>query len=102
MIEDGHWNKDNNPLKNAPHTNEFLMSDRCGEGYPIRYAAYPLPFVMERGKFWPPIRRVNDLFGDKNPDVTNWVNQNFYESSDKIVEKNKVEGDKNLEQFRKK
>merc|ERR1740117_1639165 len=84
----------------APHTSEFLLSDRLPKVYPAKYAAYPLPFVQERGKFWPPVRRINDLYGDKSPNVLAYNNQNFYESSEKILQKNLEVGLKNIESLK--
>lgn len=99
LIEDGIWDKTNNVIKNSPHTSEFLLSDRVPEGYPVNYAAFPLPFVAERGKYWPPVRRVNDLYGDKNPNVCEWTTQEFF-----LAKEGKTEaaGDKIIAEFVKK
>ncbi|MCB0473150.1 MAG: aminomethyl-transferring glycine dehydrogenase, partial [Flavobacteriaceae bacterium] len=52
-------------LKNAPHTEEMLTDDSWNFSYSRKEAAYPLPFVCQN-KFWPPVRRVDDAYGDRN------------------------------------
>lgn len=52
-------------LKNAPHTEEMLTADEWSHSYSRKEAAYPLPFVGE-SKYWPPVRRVDDAYGDRN------------------------------------
>jgi glycine dehydrogenase len=52
-------------LKNAPHTEEMLTADEWNHSYSRKEAAYPLPFVSE-SKYWPPVRRVDDAYGDRN------------------------------------
>lgn len=52
-------------LKNAPHTMEMVMSDDWNYSYSRNEAAFPLPFVAEN-KFWPPVRRVDDAYGDRH------------------------------------
>ncbi|CAA0213635.1 glycine decarboxylase, PLP-dependent, subunit (protein P) of glycine cleavage complex [Tenacibaculum maritimum] len=55
----------NNPLKNAPHTQEMLTSDEWELPYSRKKAAFPLDYIAEN-KFWPSVRRVDDAFGDRN------------------------------------
>ncbi|MCS6982339.1 MAG: aminomethyl-transferring glycine dehydrogenase [Flavobacteriales bacterium] len=64
-IEAGQWPRDNNPLKNAPHTALDIASDSWDRPYSRRQAAFPLPW-LESNKFWPPVGRVNDAYGDRN------------------------------------
>ena len=64
-IEEGRSDRERNPLKNAPHTAESLISDGWDEPYSREAAAYPLPWVRER-KFWPPVGRVDNVYGDRN------------------------------------
>ncbi len=52
-------------LKNAPHTEEMLTNDTWSFSYSRKDAAYALPFVKEN-KYWPPTRRVDDAYGDRN------------------------------------
>jgi glycine dehydrogenase len=56
---------DNNPLKNAPHTQEMLTSDEWTLPYTRKQAAFPLAYIAEN-KFWPTVRRVDDAYGDRN------------------------------------
>jgi len=56
---------ENNPLKNAPHTQEMLTADDWTLPYTRKQAAFPLEFITEN-KFWPSVRRVDDAFGDRN------------------------------------
>jgi len=64
-IENGIWPRDNNPLKNAPHTVTHICSSNWDHPYTREEAAFPLPWV-EQKKYWSPVRRVNDAFGDRN------------------------------------
>jgi glycine dehydrogenase len=63
-ITSGKMDKDNNPLKNAPHTAEDLISD-WDRPYTRTTAFYPRPWVKER-KFWVSVNRVDNVYGDKN------------------------------------
>jgi glycine dehydrogenase len=56
---------DNNPLKNAPHTQEMLTADEWTLPYTRKQAAFPLDYIADN-KFWPTVRRVDDAFGDRN------------------------------------
>ena len=56
---------ENNPLKNAPHTQEMLTSDDWTLPYTRKQAAFPLAYIAEN-KFWPTVRRVDDAYGDRN------------------------------------
>ncbi len=55
----------NNPLKNAPHTQEMLTADEWDFPYSRKQAAFPLEYIADN-KFWPSVRRVDDAFGDRN------------------------------------
>ncbi|MFL3660368.1 MAG: aminomethyl-transferring glycine dehydrogenase [Polaribacter sp.] len=57
--------EENNPLKNAPHTQEMLTSDDWDFPYSRKQAAFPLAYIAEN-KFWPTVRRVDDAYGDRN------------------------------------
>jgi glycine dehydrogenase len=61
----GAADKEDNVLKNAPHTHKVLTADEWRHGYPRSKAAYPLPWVAEN-KFWPQVGRVDDGYGDRN------------------------------------
>ncbi|PHS09243.1 MAG: glycine dehydrogenase (aminomethyl-transferring) [Kordia sp.] len=55
----------NNPLRNAPHTQEMLTADEWNLPYSRKTAAFPLDYIAEN-KFWPTVRRVDDAYGDRN------------------------------------
>ena len=56
---------ENNLLKNSPHTLEMVTSDKWSFNYSREKAAFALDYIKEN-KFWPPVRRVNDAYGDRN------------------------------------
>ncbi len=64
-IAAGTWPREDNPLKNAPHTAAELLSGEWTHSYSRAIAAYPLPFVAA-AKFWPPVKRVDNVYGDRN------------------------------------
>jgi glycine dehydrogenase len=64
-IINGESDKEDNPLKNAPHTAETVTSDSWGHSYSRRQAAFPLDWLKEN-KYWPPVGRVDDAYGDRN------------------------------------
>lgn len=64
-IEAGEWDESVNPLKCAPHPAETLLSASWDRPYSPETAAYPLDWVRER-KFWPPVSRIDNVFGDRN------------------------------------
>ncbi len=65
-IETGEWDKVDNPLKNAPHSQAKVCGSEWNHKYPREVAAFPLPWIAQRGKFWPSVGRVNNQLGDKN------------------------------------
>ncbi|MBN2213371.1 MAG: aminomethyl-transferring glycine dehydrogenase [Bacteroidales bacterium] len=58
-------NRENNLLKNAPHTEKMIISDAWDYPYSRQKAAFPLKWI-EENKFWPSVRRIDDAFGDRN------------------------------------
>jgi len=64
-VEQGKADKENNVLKNAPHTAAVITADHWDRPYTRQKAAYPLPFVKE-AKFWPSVSRVDNAYGDRN------------------------------------
>ena len=64
-IKEGKADKDDNVLKNSPHTARVLISDKWSHGYGREKAGYPLPWVIEN-KFWPSVGRVDNGYGDRN------------------------------------
>ncbi len=63
-VETGEWSHDDNPLRHAPHTAECLVGD-WDHSYDRRTAAFP-PGVDPSTKFWPPVRRIDGAYGDRN------------------------------------
>ena len=57
--------KDNNVLKNAPHTLEMTVNDSWSYPYSREKAVFPLPY-LKQNKFWPTVRRINGALGDRN------------------------------------
>jgi glycine dehydrogenase len=64
-VEEGKYSKEDNVLKNAPHTAAVITADEWPHAYSRQKAAYPLPFVKE-SKFWPSVSRVDNAYGDRN------------------------------------
>ena len=67
-IEDvvsGKFDSNDNPLINAPHTAQAVMSDSWEHKYSRQIAAYPAPWLKEH-KYWPSVRRVDNAYGDRN------------------------------------
>jgi len=57
---------DNSVLSNAPHTLSDITADDWNYPYSRSEAAYPLPQLRHRHKFWPSVARVDNAFGDRN------------------------------------
>ena len=69
--------REDNLLKNAPHTAERAAGGRVDAPLPARAAAFPLPWVRA-DKFWPPVGRLNNVLGDRKlvcacPDVSEYA-----------------------------
>ncbi|GAB2182316.1 aminomethyl-transferring glycine dehydrogenase [Denitratisoma sp. agr-D3] len=64
QIEQGLWPADNNPLKNAPHTQADIVAE-WDRPYSRETAVFPLPWVADN-KFWPSVNRIDDVYGDRN------------------------------------
>ena len=64
-IEDGQWSRSDNPLKNAPHPASVLLTAEWTHAYTREQAAYPAAWTREH-KFWPPVARVDNTYGDRN------------------------------------
>jgi glycine dehydrogenase len=64
-IASGEWPRDNNPLKNAPHTAAVVTADKWDRPYSRELAAYPAPWLREH-KFWPAVGRIDNVHGDRN------------------------------------
>lgn len=64
-IESGSLDPDNNPLKHAPHTAGACLSDDWNRPYSRQRAAFPLDGLRE-DKYWPPVARIDNVYGDRN------------------------------------
>ncbi|MBA2242622.1 MAG: aminomethyl-transferring glycine dehydrogenase, partial [Chthoniobacterales bacterium] len=64
-VVSGRADKQNNVLKNAPHTAQQTTSDRWERPYSRQKAAYPSPWTRE-AKFWPAVARIDNVYGDRN------------------------------------
>ena len=65
QIENGQLPQDNNPLKNAPHTAESLLAADWNRPYTREAAAYPVA-ALRSNKYWSPVGRVDNVYGDRN------------------------------------
>ncbi|MEU4689291.1 aminomethyl-transferring glycine dehydrogenase [Actinoplanes sp. NPDC023714] len=65
QVAAGVWPKDDNPLANAPHTAAAVSADAWEHAYPRSVAAFPAG-VDRAAKYWPPVRRIDGAFGDRN------------------------------------
>ena len=64
-VEQGKLDREDNPLKNAPHTATMVMAEQWNHGYSRELAAFPLP-GLKLQKYWSPVARVDNVYGDKN------------------------------------
>ena len=64
-VEQGKLDREDNPLKNAPHTATMVMAEQWNHGYSRELAAFPLP-SLKLQKYWSPVGRVDNVYGDKN------------------------------------
>ena len=65
LVEKGTWPQDNNPLKHAPHTAASLLGAEWVRPYSREIAAFPLA-TLKQVKYWPPVGRVDNVYGDRN------------------------------------
>jgi glycine dehydrogenase len=64
-VEQGRLDRDDNPLKHAPHTAAMVLADQWGHKYTRELAAFPLP-GLRADKYWPPVGRADNVYGDRN------------------------------------
>ncbi|KZC19885.1 MULTISPECIES: aminomethyl-transferring glycine dehydrogenase [Rhodanobacter] len=64
-IEEGKLDREDNPLKNAPHTATMVSASEWTHAYPRELAAFPLA-SLKLQKYWPPVARVDNVYGDKH------------------------------------
>jgi glycine dehydrogenase len=65
QIERGERDAADNVLKNAPHTAQMLLAEEWHHDYPRQQAAYPVESLRD-AKYWPPVARVDNVYGDRN------------------------------------
>lgn len=64
-IESGQTDKENNLLKNSPHTADMLAREPWNHPYSREQAAFPVRWLVEH-KFWPAVGRIDNVYGDRN------------------------------------
>ncbi|MDC0333530.1 aminomethyl-transferring glycine dehydrogenase [Candidatus Pelagibacter sp.] len=64
-VDSGEYDKVDNPIKNSPHTHVELIANKWEHKYEREEAAYPSEFLKQI-KYWPPVARVDNVYGDKN------------------------------------
>jgi glycine dehydrogenase len=64
-VEEGRMDREDNPLRHAPHTAAVVLSDTWKHAYSRELAAFPLRSLRE-AKYWPPVGRADNVYGDRN------------------------------------
>jgi glycine dehydrogenase len=64
-VKAGEWTLDDSPLHHAPHTAQSVIEGEWDHTYSRELAVYPVRSLI-RTKYWPPVRRVDNAFGDRN------------------------------------
>jgi glycine dehydrogenase len=64
-IEEGRLPRDNNPLKQAPHTIDAIVQTEWSHPYSRELAVFPAPWLRDH-KFWPTVSRIDSVYGDRN------------------------------------
>ena len=64
-VEGGRVAAEESPLRHAPHTAEAVVADSWSHPYPRERAAFPAPWLRQH-KFWPPVGRIDNVWGDRN------------------------------------
>jgi glycine dehydrogenase len=64
-IIDGKYDKQNNPIQNAPHTAKVVLSDTYNYPYTRETAVFPLPWLKD-SKYWPTVGKADNAYGDRN------------------------------------
>ncbi len=76
-VESGEIPRDNNPLVNAPHTQDDVMDEHWDRPYTREQAARPLEYLKSH-KVWPSVNRIDNVYGDRNlvcscPSIENYI-----------------------------
>jgi glycine dehydrogenase len=64
-VQDGTFDETDNPLRNSPHSLEDIVEDNWPHPYSRELAAYPVD-SLRRGKYWAPVNRIDNVYGDRN------------------------------------
>jgi glycine dehydrogenase len=64
-VERGEFDREDNPLKNAPHTAQMVTANEWARKYTREQAAYPVASLRKQ-KYWPPVSRADNSYGDRN------------------------------------
>ncbi len=64
-VEEGRLDREDNPLKHAPHTAAVVTADEWKHAYGRELAAYPVP-ALRHSKYWSPVGRADNVYGDRN------------------------------------
>jgi len=64
-VEEGRMDREDNPLKNSPHTAAVVCADECTHKYARSLAAYPVA-SLRKSKYWVPVGRADNVYGDRN------------------------------------
>jgi glycine dehydrogenase len=64
-VEAGEWTAEGSPLRAAPHPAEDVTADDWDRPYPRELGAYPIA-ELRRDKYWPPVSRIDNGYGDRN------------------------------------
>ena len=65
LVERGELDREDNPLKHAPHTATQAAAADWNHGYSRELAVFPLATLRQQ-KYWPPVARVDNVYGDRN------------------------------------
>lgn len=66
QVKQGNWPADDNPLVNAPHTANDLVAEDWNHAYSRSQAVFPAGEQQSQNKYWPPVSRVDNVYGDKH------------------------------------
>ena len=64
-VRSGEWPREDNPLRNAPHTASVVTAAEWAHPYSREDAVFPAG-VDRTAKYWPPVRRIDQAYGDRN------------------------------------
>ncbi|MEO0436293.1 MAG: aminomethyl-transferring glycine dehydrogenase [Pseudomonadota bacterium] len=84
LVQEGHWPQDDNPLVNAPHTLQALTAEHWAHAYSREQAAFAIDY-LKLDKYWPPVSRVDNVYGDRNLFCACPSIESFREASDNAV-----------------